>query len=536
MATRTTRAKAVTQPPSPLLVGIGALNYDYIVPEKELATSEPELRQLLHRFLEAGGERRLSDPTEFDAILHELGPARYTLSYGGSAFNTVRAFALLGAKLPLGYIGVAGASVDSLSFTAEMDRLNIDHSHVWPTNKERAGQCLSFVQGGERRLNTLPGANQGFPTFLRKNKKAVIDYLCHARHIHVTSLLDEESPTVLYETLAEVKGRSAVSISIDPGHVWVRQPKPAILQLLAVADVLYLNEKEFQELGTPATNDKDTLQHILRRIGGDKLPKLLVVLKRYDSIWLIGYGPSGMIEKPFTFPDSLPEKQIIDDTGAGDVFAAGFLAGELLPGLSVDDGIRLGRSMVAAKLRSAGDNGYKRFGKLLQAFTTKTAGASGAGTKKDMGATKAGGVSAAGRKEVFVVHGRDHEGRREAVARLIEQRSGLKATLLAEEPATGATLIELLENKRGVSFVVVIMTGDDVGAAKTEARKLKPRARQNVVFELGFFVAISRKHVCLLYEKGVEMPTDYMGVKYIEIDPGEGWKGQLNQALQAAGL
>jgi hypothetical protein len=65
----------------------------------------------------------------------------------------------------------------------------------------------------------------------------------------------------------------------------------------------------------------------------------------------------------------------------------------------------------------------------------------------------------------------------------------------------------------------------------------RPRARQNVVFELGFFIGkLGRAHVCALCEEGVEIPSDYSGVLFIPIDPVGGWKLALATEMTAAGI
>src|SRR5436190_23965617 len=82
------------------------------------------------------------------------------------------------------------------------------------------------------------------------------------------------------------------------------------------------------------------------------------------------------------------------------------------------------------------------------------------------------------------------------------------------------------------------MTGDDVGRRLTEQPdKDQPRARQNVVLELGYFVGrLGRDRVAAIREPDVEKPSDWDGVVYIEFDSGGGWKSKLANELTAAGL
>lgn len=137
-----------------------------------------------------------------------------------------------------------------------------------------------------------------------------------------------------------------------------------------------------------------------------------------------------------------------------------------------------------------------------------------------------------GQRSVFIVHGRD-QGARETVARFVE-RIGLSSIILHERPNQGRTLIEKFEANAEVAFALILLTADDQcqSAGVTESR-----ARQNVIFELGyFFGALGRHRVAALYSPGVELPSDISGLVYIELDAHEAWKFQLVKELKAAGL
>ncbi|MBV8659073.1 MAG: nucleotide-binding protein [Burkholderiales bacterium] len=138
-------------------------------------------------------------------------------------------------------------------------------------------------------------------------------------------------------------------------------------------------------------------------------------------------------------------------------------------------------------------------------------------------------------KAVFLVHGHN-DLIREMAARAIE-KVGLTAIILNEQVNRSDTIIEKLERYDSVDFAVVLMTADDVGGKKSSTPVLQDRARQNVILELGYFMGkISRKRVCVLYEKGVELPSDYYGVVYIEIDDRGAWRYALAKELKEAGL
>lgn len=139
---------------------------------------------------------------------------------------------------------------------------------------------------------------------------------------------------------------------------------------------------------------------------------------------------------------------------------------------------------------------------------------------------------------VFIVHGSD-EGAKDALARFIDKLE-LRPIILSEQPSAGRTIIEKFEDSAefsDVGFAVVLMTPDDVGARATERQDSNFRARQNVIFELGYFVGkLGRRKVCALRKGDVEIPSDYSGVIYVDMDDSDGWKLSLAKELKTAGL
>lgn len=136
-------------------------------------------------------------------------------------------------------------------------------------------------------------------------------------------------------------------------------------------------------------------------------------------------------------------------------------------------------------------------------------------------------------KKVFIVHGHDGKAR-EAVAQLIKKLD-LDPIILHEQANQGDTVIEKFERNANVGFAIILMTSDDTGKANSEA-VARPRARQNVVFEWGYFVGrLGRKRVCALYEPGIDLPSDLNGIVYISLDATGHWRLGLLKELKAAG-
>ena len=137
-------------------------------------------------------------------------------------------------------------------------------------------------------------------------------------------------------------------------------------------------------------------------------------------------------------------------------------------------------------------------------------------------------------KEIFVVHGRDKD-TKNTVARFLEKLKLIPLSL-AEIPGRGRTIIEKFEQHAQVGFAIILLTPDDAGSLQGDTN-LSPRARQNVIFELGFFIGrLDRKHVCALTKGEVEIPSDYAGIEYIPLDDSDGWQMKLFEELKSAGM
>ncbi len=140
-------------------------------------------------------------------------------------------------------------------------------------------------------------------------------------------------------------------------------------------------------------------------------------------------------------------------------------------------------------------------------------------------------------EKIFIVHGHNNDAL-QTIARFIEKFQ-YEIIILHEKPNKGRTIIEKFEEEcKGVGFAIILMTGDDKGGLKSDPiEKQFLRARQNVVLELGFFLGIlGRNRVAVLYEDGVEIPSDFSGVLFIKIDPNSSWKLEIAREIKAVGF
>lgn len=139
-------------------------------------------------------------------------------------------------------------------------------------------------------------------------------------------------------------------------------------------------------------------------------------------------------------------------------------------------------------------------------------------------------------RNIFVVHGHNEEMKQSVARTLLDL--GLNPIILHEQPNSGRTIIEKFEVNSDVSFAVVILSPDDMAfSASGDAKQAKPRPRQNVVLELGYFVGkLGRSRVfSLKLGEDLEVPSDLSGVVYQVYDQAGYWRYVLVRELKAAG-
>lgn len=314
------------------VIGVGALKLDYLVRGPSTVLAPFGLT------VEAGTEQRLDE-----AAVRTVGRAVESLAIdtvtGGSAFNTVHALARMEAGLRLGYVGVAGRGVSSVRLFA---LLGIDRRYVFREDDHLCGICFSFADGDDRTLLTHEGANQFMADYIDHHFDELVAYLSSSRIVHLTSFLDGRTVQRLLALVRAVKLFSPETlISFDPGHAWSTSGSPEVHELVGLSDLVLVNRREFAALD-PATD-----QHVT------------VVVKQPDGI---------RVRDDFYPQVPLPAEEIVDGTGAGDVFAAGLLAALARDPTRFEDGARLGMLLARHKLRHSGTDGHDAFAEIVRTF------------------------------------------------------------------------------------------------------------------------------------------------------------------------
>lgn len=132
--------------------------------------------------------------------------------------------------------------------------------------------------------------------------------------------------------------------------------------------------------------------------------------------------------------------------------------------------------------------------------------------------------------KIFIVHGHDGE-LKHSVARIVENQD-IEAIILSELANKGRTIIEKFEENSNVGGAICLFTADDIGHAKSTVDE-QLRARQNVVFEAGYFMGkLGREHVVVIAEKTVELPSDMQGIVYTD---RSNWEIDVLKELKAMG-
>lgn len=335
-------------PPSPDIIGVGAVNLDYIISPPATGAVD---RSVTDRF-DFGSERGITSD-QAEALLVDVAPLDPVFSPGGSALNTVASIAAMGTELSLGYVGICGRSAaPGFQFTDWFQTLGINTDHLLMVD-ELAGTCVSLTEAGERSLLTTPGANANIMTYLDDRADAIVEYLATASVVLITSFANLVDVDPLVGLVRQLRATAPdVLICCDPGAMWTIPPIPAgVPELLSLADWLLVNKQEHQLTG------------LIEGLGSGT-----VVVKEPAQVQIITGGRDGRTTDVYRSPRVMAADEIVDDTGTGDAFAAGLILALATPGVTVAEGVQLGMALAAEKLGWPGLGGLGRYAEITNSF------------------------------------------------------------------------------------------------------------------------------------------------------------------------
>ena len=277
----------------------------------------------LHSHGMAKGGMRLIDAGDAERLYAAMGPGR-ELS-GGSAANTVAGLAALGLRT--GFVGQIGEDELGEIFAHDIRSLGVRFDTPPRGDAGPTGRCLILVTpDAQRTMNTFLGAAQ------RLERSAIDEAsVAAARIVYLEGYLwDPEEPRAAMEA-AIGHARSAgtkVAFTLSDGFV-VERHRADFLRLIdeGKIDILFANEHEFQHLAHGAELDEAVAKFAPR------IPTLVVTRSERGAL-ACSNGERAQVHAE-------PIERLVDTTGAGDLFAAGFLAGQAR-GKSLEHSLRLG--------------------------------------------------------------------------------------------------------------------------------------------------------------------------------------------------
>jgi sugar/nucleoside kinase (ribokinase family) len=274
-----------------------------------------------------GGEEALSPAAEarlLDLLGRWASPAaRFG---GGQAANTAYALARMG--VPAALVGRVGTDADGLFVRDSLNGVNLDYL----VQAGETGRAYVLVDGsGERTILVAPNTNDDL-----RAEDLPREALAHARFLHLTSFAGDGPLKVLQQLALQLQ--SGPRLSFDPGELYARRGRAALEALLDHTETLLVTEAEWALLGG------ETKTH------PDWAPPIVLIKRGGQGVRLL--TPVRYLDIPADF-----EGQPVDTLGAGDVFAAGYIAG-LWTGLNLPQAVRLAEHTAAYKLGGPGRESY----------------------------------------------------------------------------------------------------------------------------------------------------------------------------------
>ena len=277
-----------------------------------------------------GSMQLIFSPEDADALYAKMGPGREIS--GGSAANTVAGIAALGGRTA--FIGQVADDQLGQVFAHDIRAAGVDFDTAVRPGQPATARCLIFVTpDGQRTMNTFLGASQFLPASALDEQMIANGAILYLEGY----LWDPEEPRAAMRKAIEIARAAGRKVAFTLSDVFcISRHGDDFRKLIedGMIDILFANENELLALC-----QREEFEAAVQHLHG-KVPVLVVTRSEKGAIALVG---GERVEVP-----AEPIARLVDTTGAGDMFAAGFLHGQA-QGRSVRDSLRLG-ALCAAEI------------------------------------------------------------------------------------------------------------------------------------------------------------------------------------------
>ena len=316
------------------VIGIGAINYDYIFFRKKPEYKKKQFPEIGQEYLD--GDR--------EAIYENIDKMRYTNKYtkqvSGSSLFALKTIHAIEPDLKLSYVGVCGKPGEiekKVGFNPNnIEEFEFLDNKEWLFFDDDAPgiSLVNLYKGVRDCIDIEQGVNCKLEYYVKEKEKEkgdFVDFLCKARWIHISSLADFQQFQFLVEKLKQVKRRnSLIKISVDPGYEYTKKHKKELRDIFSIADYVFLNNHEMINLvGDNSLSEKnkyDALSTVFNYYGMSDTQ--VIIIKNQTSHAIASYEKGNVLVANY-WHLKLCRKKIKNDTGAGDAFAGGFISSML---------------------------------------------------------------------------------------------------------------------------------------------------------------------------------------------------------------
>lgn len=341
------------------VIGIGAVNYDYMFFCKRTEYNSSNLPEVGQEYLNV----------ERTAILEDIDKLLYTTEHTyqicGSSLFALRTIHAIDSKLKLSYVGVCGKPTDrelkagfSVNVHQEFDFLE-NQDWLFFDEGEPGISLIRMYKGTRNWIDITQGVNSKLESYIRKKEEeegeSFVDFLGRARWIHLSSLADFQQFEFIVKKIREVKLLNPlIKFSVDPGYEYTKVHKKELREVFSIADYVFLNSNEVTNLVGDANLSESTKYNELSAIFNNYgMSNSQVIIIKKPAKHTIASFENGQLLVSNYWHKKLLKRKIINDTGAGDAFAGGFIASMLSSRLVARQPfpIRLGAIAAASRLK-----------------------------------------------------------------------------------------------------------------------------------------------------------------------------------------